>query len=263
MRDISSKSRYSNYRTSHTDKGRSKYYDTQVFSRNSYSYRVWQLEKIILKKLFSKINRNNKNLDFACGTGRVISYLDNDLNVTNLTGIDISAEMLGRAKDKIKSANLIQKDITRDNIKNLKFDNIVSFRFFLNAENNLRKDVLLKLNSLLDGSGKLIFNIHGNKNSLFQIMVSFHNFLNKTGLAKLFLGRDVHHFKSLSVKEVKELLAKTGFILEKKIYYAYIPYYLHRLFPKRLYYFLEKKLIFKNLGFGTHIMIVARKNEKK
>ena len=153
-----------------------------------------------------KALRNRSNaayLDFACGTGRVISYLE-DL-AENVTGIDISPAMLKLAAEKCKRARLIQKDITVEtNTPPEKFDLITSFRFLTNAEPELRKQALLRLHKYLKDDGTLIVNAHSNPWSYRLVMLPFHwasdRFVRRRPL-----------FGYLSGRQARRLLDECGF----------------------------------------------------
>ncbi len=76
-------------------------YSRNVYAKNSYYSLMWNIEKIVLEREIVSINKKNiKYLDFACGTGRVISYVENFVESSH--GIDISQEMLNIASKKTK-----------------------------------------------------------------------------------------------------------------------------------------------------------------
>jgi len=69
-------------------------------------------------------------------------------------------------KKKLKRTEIIEADITAENIlKPRKFNLITAFRFFLNAEPELRSAVMGTLAELLDEDGYLVFNNHQNSGS--------------------------------------------------------------------------------------------------
>jgi hypothetical protein len=74
--------------------------------------------------------------------------------------------MLAIAKEKLKRTEIIEADITAENIlKPRKFNLITAFRFFLNAEPDLRSVAIGALAELLDEDGYLVFNNHQNSGS--------------------------------------------------------------------------------------------------
>jgi len=133
---------------------------------------------------FRHTHRTVDYLDFATGTGRVISFLK-DLVDTSL-GIEISSVMAERA-ERWSGARILCRDITAPNVPcEGKYDFITAFRFFLNAEPALRTVALKVLASRLRDRGScLVFNNHGYTWSYrlfgypFYMIKSFRNFREK------------------------------------------------------------------------------------
>jgi len=151
---------YTTYRDSHTgaDKGRT--YD-EYYATNPYEIVEWSLEKQLLKQFVSTHfeNRDVHLLDFACGTGRLTEFLEGF--ATTSVGVDLSEPMLDRAREKLKRTELVQADLTKNNVlKDRKFNLITAFRFFLHAEWPLRLAVIEVLADLLTDDGYLVFNNH-------------------------------------------------------------------------------------------------------
>jgi predicted TPR repeat methyltransferase len=132
------------------------YYQTQRWERFLWS-RERQIIQQILKKYFA--GREIHLLDFACGTGRITSFLEN--HVKTSTGVDVSGSMLAIAKKKLKRTEIIEADITVDNVfKGRKFNLVTAFRFFVNAEPHLRSAAMEALAGLLSKDGYFVFNNH-------------------------------------------------------------------------------------------------------
>ena len=152
------------YRESHLHKG-TDYHETFV----SFPHRatIWGLEQWLLLKIVRKhfLNEPPRHLDFACGTGRILGYLSPYCR--SAVGVDISASMLDVARGNETRAEIMEADITRDDILGKReFDLITAFRFFPNAEFELRKEALGALARHLSGEGVLVFNNHKNAGSL-------------------------------------------------------------------------------------------------
>ena len=82
------------YRKSHTAPGKGMSYE-KSFNEHSYRKYVSSWEKKILENLVNKCFQGDlkiRYLDFACGTGRIIGYME-DLVDTSI-GVDISDSML-------------------------------------------------------------------------------------------------------------------------------------------------------------------------
>lgn len=237
------------YKESHLELGG--IYD-KVLS-NKFEQSLWKNEKKLLVDIFKKLNLSKKKakvLDFACGTGRITSFLENYYD--NLTGVDISQSMLDKAKTKVNKAKLIKKDILTQSFKN-KFDLIVSFRFFLNAEKSLRYEIMKKLHSNLSDDGYLVFNVHGNRRSLLGLVFYFQKKLGFKGI-----------LNTMSPKETEELIKKSGFRIVDKFGLGFLPGRNNLiLLPKKklvnFEYFLSKNKTFPY--YSKDIIYVCKKNE--
>jgi len=96
------------YTYSHMGKAKAKYYENKEYSNISYYSYIWRIEKDYLNILSKEFKKNSRDsgkiryLDFACGTGRVISFLENYMDIS--IGIDISNDMLEIARKKVKKS---------------------------------------------------------------------------------------------------------------------------------------------------------------
>ena len=152
------------YRDSHKAKEKGRDYD-ESFADLPYRRFIWEWERGIIKRTVLEKHNEIKNpaiLDFACGTGRILTDLENYSK--DVTGIDVSDSMLEQASKKITHAKLLKGDITKNegHFQPEQFDVITAFRFFLNAQNGLRKDVLEKFQLYLKPNGVFVFNVHAN-----------------------------------------------------------------------------------------------------
>ncbi len=87
----------------------------------------------------------------------------------SVTGVDISPSMLEVARERVPKAELICGDLTREPLlTNRQFDVISAFRFFPNAEPELRRDAITELVPHLKPTGIMVFNNHRNAGSLFR-----------------------------------------------------------------------------------------------
>src|SRR5512147_1629381 len=88
-------------------------YDADQYAPGSFWDVMWQLEREILSQIVAELRRNKDRisyLDFACGTGRVLAYVETLCD--DSTGIDIAPAMLERASVRVKKAALLQRDVT-------------------------------------------------------------------------------------------------------------------------------------------------------
>jgi ubiquinone/menaquinone biosynthesis C-methylase UbiE len=150
------------YRESHTDPGKGAEYE-HLYATDSWNRYVWEREQQILQRAIADhlAGVDIRYLDFACGTGRVISFLEDQ--VSEATGVDVSPSMLEQARGKVTTARLVEADITRDDVlPKGSFDLITAFRFFVNAEPALREAGIAAMSELLAPGGILVFNNHHN-----------------------------------------------------------------------------------------------------
>lgn len=151
------------YRDSHVRDDQVAWYEHGAYAPGSYDDWLWEREKPVLSDVIDRHlgGRDVRFLDFACGTGRILSFLEP--RVADATGVDISEKMLALAKSKVERAALICGDVTQDaSLLAGPFDLITAFRFFQNAQESLRDQALERLAASLAPDGVLVFNIHGN-----------------------------------------------------------------------------------------------------
>ena len=143
------------YRQSHQQKG-SDYHRT--FEEMPHRKMVWEFEQATLLRILRTEFRSGapSHLDFATGTGRVLHLLSPE--VASSTGADISESMLAVARENTPEARIVHGDITREPmLEDETFDLITSFRFFPNAEQALRQEVINELVTRLSPDGCLVF----------------------------------------------------------------------------------------------------------
>lgn len=209
------------YRLSHQSQYKTERYERDVYRAGSYDDFVWQEEKKILDRELDLLKKRipvPRYLDFGCGTGRIIEYLEN--KVDESVGVDIAHEMLAVAKEKLRHSRLIEADITTDDIlREQKFDIITAFRVFLNAEPQLQDAILKTLAPKLSDSGIFIFNIHGNIWSFRLPMVWWYRLR----------GRYLNY---LSYRQIKRLLVRHDLHVERLYGLGLIPKPFYRLCPR-------------------------------
>jgi SAM-dependent methyltransferase len=187
------------YRDSHTKQGKGAAYDENYATLPWRRY-LWNQEQLVLNSFLDTYfnGRKIRLLDFACGTGRITSFFENRVDTS--TAVDVSKTMLDEAKKKLKRTELIQADLTRNNVlSGRKYNLITAFRFFLNAEKELRIEAMKTLVSLLTEDGYILFNNHQNSSSpLIWPRYIFHNKVMKKNI------------NFMSICEVRDLAGKAG-----------------------------------------------------
>lgn len=154
------------YTDRHKARG-SEYHESFSPDVNPYRAMVWRLEQRALDRMLRDrlAPGTVKHLDFACGTGRILEHFLP--RVASATGVDVSASMMKVAAQVAPGAELIEADLTKaDVLGERTFDLITAFRFFPNAEPELRSAIFRVLARHLAPGGVLVFNNHKNRNSL-------------------------------------------------------------------------------------------------
>jgi len=172
------------------------YYEAQPWQRF-----LWSREREIILRILEKYyeGRDIHLLDFACGTGRITNLLEN--RVKTSTGIDVSSSMLALAREKLKRTEIIEADITIDDVlKGRKFNLIMAFRFFVNAEPALRSAAMATLAKLLSKDGYFVFNNHQSYGSPWiKLLYMRHQQKNPQGI-----------FNVMTIDEMKKLVEEVG-----------------------------------------------------
>ena len=182
------------------------------FSENPRLALIWSIEQRILADISKKFLTPGEvdHLDFACGTGRILAYMKD--RVRSSTGVDVSDSMLKIASASVPKANIIKADITREAALGAqKFDLITAFRFFPNAEPNLRRDTSEALYHRLRKGGYLVFNNHRQDGSLlFRV-------------GRLLKGPEYSPFSGMSAQEALMLIRSVGLDIEKIYHIGILP----------------------------------------
>ena len=182
------------YRHSHLQRGVT--YDATLAS-NPFDAYMAHFEREYLVDTIPRLFKGapSRYLDFACGTGRITETVAP--LCTEAVGVDISPGMLAEASDKCPRVKFIEADITKSEVDLGTFDLATSFRFFGNAQQGLRSEVLRALHRLLRQDAYLIINSHRNPQSIAALLNAV------TGGGDHLM--DLHYFK------FKELLRDCGF----------------------------------------------------
>lgn len=188
------------YRNSHVGpESWAKDYDAKLFSPGSFDAVMWEREQRLLDRILQQhVPCRESYLDFACGTGRVLAYVECHFQAA--VGLDISPTMLAAAQQRVRAAMLVEGDATRDPtvLGGQRFDFITAFRFFLNAQPSLREEAMGFLASALkNDESRLLFNVHGNRYSTRVLVAGKARFTREP-------------FASMSVRECIDLAALHG-----------------------------------------------------
>ncbi len=180
------------YRDSHATRGGN--YD-KILAETPFDAYMASFEDEYLRKIVPEYFPDGvpRYLDFACGTARITSTVS--AFARESYGVDISASMLEQARRKCPHVRFVHADITREAPQLGKFSLVTSFRFFGNAQQELRQAVLKPLSDMLEPGGLLIINSHRNPNAIATLLGSL------TGLK---------HDLDLTYPKLTSLLASFG-----------------------------------------------------
>jgi SAM-dependent methyltransferase len=155
------------YRAIHLERGA--HYDALLAQVPFDAYMAdWErqhLETLIRQVFPGGVDRY---LDFACGTGRATATVAPFCR--DSLGIDISPTMIQVAGEKVPNARFELCDLTRDDPDIGNFNLVTSFRFFGNAQDDLRESALAALVKRLVPGGHLIINSHRNPRALYAVL---------------------------------------------------------------------------------------------
>jgi SAM-dependent methyltransferase len=190
----------SDYRESHLDKGSRYDDDISDGSFNSYmTVRERVLVPAIIRDLFP--SSGPKYLDFACGTGRITSIVEP--LARDSRGVDVSASMVAEAAKKCPRTRFVLRDITTQLLDETDFDLATAFRFFGNAQDDLRSAVFKAISRHLVVGGYFVFNNHRNHGSARAIL-------------QRITGRFEDH-ADLDLAKIRRLMAPAGFEIERTV----------------------------------------------
>jgi predicted TPR repeat methyltransferase len=217
---------------------------------NPYRAMVWRLEQRALDQIL-QVHLGGAEidlLDFACGTGRILGHLIG--RVKSATGVDVSSAMMEVARRAAPGAELLEADLTREDVLGQRqFNLITAFRFFPNAEDQLRQAVFDGLARHLSKNGVLVFNNHKNRNSL------------RRRISRL-TGREVRR-GTMTHQEVEDLLAHAGLRVVEQIPLATLPVSeRHPVLPISAVEPIERSLSRLRLlsGVAQHIIYVCARS---
>ncbi len=137
-------------------------YDQQAvqykeFADNSFSWRHIE-QRALVRYLSGRINDQTRILDIGVGTGRVIQTLvELGASEENITGIDVSQELLSDALNKYPHAQLIRASSTNLPLKDEQYDVVTSNMVFQYLDNKMLTESIGEIYRVLVPNGLLCF----------------------------------------------------------------------------------------------------------
>jgi SAM-dependent methyltransferase len=200
-------------------------YEGQEYSARSYSSCIWRLQQPVLARILKEFRATRPGqsvrlLDFACGTGRILSFVEG--LVESASGVDISAEMAELARRKCQKAEVRVGDIlSQPELLAPPYDAITSFRFLLNVEHELRVKALRRLREVIcTPGGLLVVNVHGNSRSLRHPAIWWKRRRQKQSVPTT--GGPIM-LNEMSPVEARTLLADCGFEVVQMLGFGILP----------------------------------------
>jgi len=200
-------------------------YDAKEYGAGSYSSRMWELQRPVVLDLIRQFREQSKRplnlLDFACGTGRVLSCLEP--LAESIDGVDISEEMVAVARKHCRKAALrVGNVVTQPELLGKNYDVITAFRFLLNVEPAVRRSVLKRLREVIrQPEGLLIVNVHGNSRSLRHPAIVWRRWRERSRPSDAMLNE-------MSPNETRALLRECGFEVVQQFGFGIMPPTLYR-----------------------------------
>jgi SAM-dependent methyltransferase len=196
------------YRSSHATTGAVTDY-IRTYEVGYYAALWEKIEKPLVQATLRELGGPQKKcLDFACGTGRITTVAAD--HFAEVVGVDVSALMLASAHH-ANNVRLQQIDITQQSLGDT-FDVVTAFRFFLNAEQRLRREALEAIRKHLKRDGRLVCNIQMNATSPMGVASRVANHIPYSRMRN-----------TMSSGEFSALLKSAGFTVERVTPYGYLP----------------------------------------
>ena len=198
------------YRDSHSAEGYGLGYE-DAYDPDTFYGQLWrEVEMPLLRETMIGLREKGATscLDFACGTGRILQVAAEEFDET--VGVDVSEAMLSRARINAPNSQLLQQDLTNTPLDR-QFDVVTAFRFFRNAQPQLREEAIAALAKHLRPGGHLVVNTHGNPNAPAIMAL------------KLKAKTSNIQANSLSHSALASLLESSGLSVVSTTHYSYLP----------------------------------------
>lgn len=201
------------------DQNHAEHYEHAEYSPDSYPTYIWQLQKPVLREILQSLRKDRgpiSLLDFACGSGRILSFVEEEVDHSD--GVDVSEPMVAIAQGKCNNSDIYVGDVLKcPDLLQKDYDVITCFRFLLNVDEDTRIQALKELRKrLVQKNGVLVTNIHGNSFSVRRLALIYRY---------LFRG-EKHH--EMSPGEIAQLFDKCGFVAVSEFGFGILPPTLYR-----------------------------------
>jgi 2-polyprenyl-3-methyl-5-hydroxy-6-metoxy-1,4-benzoquinol methylase len=191
-------------------------YDRSI--ANQFELAIFRLEHVLLLDLFRRLRSSDPStryLDFACGTGRILSVFK-DL-IHSKVGVDTSRGQLESARKKVPDAELVCGNVVTnpDLLGGRRFDLITSFRLLLNLEPENRVPILRALRDHLAPGGHLIVDNHMNRYSILGLIALLAHKVLRVPRKPLVPAGRRGIISTMSAREMRRTLAAAGLQIQE------------------------------------------------
>lgn len=232
-------------------------YETGEYGADSYATGIWQMQRPVVERMVKNFRSARPGpvrlLDFACGTGRVLSAVEP--LVDSADGVDISENMVAVARTRCRQSRLLVGDVLASpELLQPEYDLISCFRFLLNVEPALREKILRRLREKLrTPDGRLLVNVHGNAHSLRHPAIWWRRRrerMNNTG----------EMLNELSATAARQLLEASGFNIVHQFGFGILPPTLYRTPLRPVAEAVDRRLAGENFlsRWAIDILFVCR-----
>lgn len=201
------------YRECHMSPGYAQIYE-RTFTEGYYA-QLWRtVERPLVQSILADLAARGarRSFDFACGTGRILALHDEVFD--DVVGYDIATEMAALARIRCPCARIVVGDLTRSQLEEVPRDRQVgtAFRFFLNAEPELRNSAMAALRNCIADGGYLVADFHMNARSQIGYFYRLRNAVARRTINNV-----------IDIEEAIELFRNHGFDVEGVHWYGLWP----------------------------------------
>jgi SAM-dependent methyltransferase len=245
------------YRDSHVAPGYGACYEASL--TGGYYGELWlRHEMPLLRTLCAALREGSADLsvlDFACGTGRIAAVLAQHFE--RVQRVDVSAEMLSVAANVVpKNVETIRGDITTDSgLCKGPYDIVTAFRFFMNADDELREAAMRAIAVRQRVGSFLIMNVQCNGRSPLGW---FHRI-------KARLGRETQ--RTMTLSEARRALEASSYVVVSVHRYGLFPRLGGRDWPGQSFFIRAAEVLLRVVplvgAVAQCFMVVAIKAESR
>lgn len=229
------------------------------FGTGEFMASIAELERDAVRDALESSQRTPfaRHLDFACGTGRAIGYVEDFVGTT--VGVDVSDSMLDRARAKFPSAQFLCVDaVAAPSVLGRldRFDLATIWRFIAPADSELRHAAIAAVAQVTSGGAVLLVNNNANRTSLRWVPLVIRSLVQ----GQPFPSPQVD-VGSISHRELCLLLRSAGFHVVTTRGICYLPDQLTRRLPSWSWMPVERFLGRLNFAsrYAVNQLLLARR----